>query len=112
MAVYIETETPTALLADFKAAIKDGKIRTWSVDADGDFTHDTDQWRYKAWLRPRVKEAQLTFYILAPVNTTISKATYAVYHGRLIEAFLTHFDTVIRSSKASPLATGEDRVSG
>jgi hypothetical protein len=110
MAVYIETAKPATLLADFKTAVKDGKIRTWSVDDDGDLTHDTDQWRFKAWLRPRVKEGQLAFFILAPKDTNISKATYAVYHGRIIEAFLTHFDTVIRSGKATALPVAEDRV--
>lgn len=112
MAVYFKTKSPSELLAALQKAVKEGAIRTWSIDDVGDFTHATQQWRYKAWLRPRLKDQALHFYILPPAATNISKATYGVYHGRLIEAVLTHFDTLIESATASALAAGEDRVSG
>lgn len=110
MAITISTASPAALLANIKAAIKDGRIKTWSVDDDGDFTHTADLWRYRAWLRPRVEISQLRFYILAPRETTISKVIYAVYHSRFIEAILSHFDEDAKSFSASSMPEGDDQV--
>ena len=40
----------------------------------------------KAWLRPKIVEkTELVLYILAPRETTLSSAIYAVYHGRYID---------------------------
>jgi hypothetical protein len=110
VAVYFRTVNPRKLLADFKSAIAGGQIKTWSVDADGDFTHAAEQWRYKAWFRPRVTSEELQLFILPPRGKTISKAVYAVYHGRFIEAILTHFDQQISRAISSALPEGSDSV--
>ena len=64
--------------------ITNEKIKTWSFDADGDFTHDVDQWRYQAWFRPFVKSDTLIFGILCRKDKNISVVDYAVYHGRFV----------------------------
>jgi hypothetical protein len=39
MALLFKTNTPQALLNDFKKKIDEGHVVTWSYDKDGDFTH-------------------------------------------------------------------------
>ena len=46
MAVHILTSTPNTLLTKIKAAIDKGEIDTWSYDANGDFTHTPEQWKF------------------------------------------------------------------
>lgn len=104
MAIHFKTKTPKRLLAAYKKAIDDSHVQTWSYDNEGDFTHTADQWVRKAWLRPRVREGEeLVFYILAPRETQMSSAIYAVYHGRFIESFLSHCDTLFSLAQASSL---------
>lgn len=54
MAIIVDTTSPSDLLRKIKKAIDDGKVRSWSYGKDGDFTHDSDQWKNKARLRPKV----------------------------------------------------------
>lgn len=106
MAVIVHTSDPKQLLLDIKKYITDGKIKTWSFDVDGDFTHDVDQWRYQAWFRPFVKSDTLVFGILCRKDKNVSVVDYAVYHGRFVEMLLTHFDNqcdnIISTSKVTP----------
>lgn len=106
--VTVFTDNPRQLLTDIKLAIADGRIDTWAVDKDGDFTHSRPQWQYKAWLRPKIGEGVLTFIIMAPKNEKMSKEVYAIYHGRFIEALLAHFDTKFASASASAIASVRD----
>jgi hypothetical protein len=110
MAVRIFSENPRGLLAEVKASIKHGSIDTWSVDADGDFTHTPDQWNNRAWFRPVVSEDKLVFNILAPKSKSISRAVYGIYHGRLIEMFLIHFDREFSRASATALPVTGDRI--
>jgi hypothetical protein len=110
MALYVYTDNPQGLLANIKAAIADGTIRTWEVDKDGDFTHATDQWRYAAWLRPRIEKGELRFIILAPVGKGMAREVYAIYHGRFLEAVLAHFDTQFSSARASAMPEAGDML--
>ena len=67
MSLKFDTSTPNALLKAFKEAIDAKHVITWTYDKDGDFTHNTDQWRNRAWLRPTVYEGtSLNFRILIP----------------------------------------------
>jgi hypothetical protein len=111
MALYFITNTPNKLLVDLKKAIDDGRIATWSYDKDGDFTHKTDQWKNKAWLRPEIRTDRLAFFILKPQNTSLTSETYAIYHGRFMESMLAHFDNLFSNGIASALPTDKDRVS-
>lgn len=111
MAIIIKTTKPSVLLADIKEQIDQKKIETWLVDRDGDFTHDADQWRYRAWLRPFVEENRLVMGILCRTDKNISVSEYAVFHGRFVEMILTHFDEMCTEVTATSLPTKYDRIS-
>jgi hypothetical protein len=102
------TQSPQQLLQSIKAEIQAGKIVTWSFDADGDFTHTPEQWKYSAWLRPFVRSGQLVFGIIPSRNKSMSKEIYAVYHGRFIEMMQGHFDGSFASATASALLVSPD----
>jgi hypothetical protein len=110
MAVRVFSENPRDLLAAVKASIRDGSIDTWSVDADGDFTHTPDQWKNRAWFRPVISEEKIVFNILAPKSKPISRSVYGVYHGRLIEMLLVHFDQEFSRASATALPVSGDRI--
>jgi hypothetical protein len=112
MAIHFKTSTPKKLLAAFKTAIDEGKVVTWSYDADGDFTHTAQQWKSLAWLRPGVIEgADLVFTIVKPKNSKISSEVYAIYHGRFIESMLVHCDSLFKEASATALPADGDIVS-
>jgi len=111
MAIHVKTNSPKQLLAAYKKAIDDQRVKTWSYDSDGDFTHTADQWIRKAWLRPKIVSGEnLVFFILAPVETPITSVIYAVYHGRFIESLLRHCDSLFESASATALPEEGDRT--
>jgi hypothetical protein len=110
MALYFKTNDPSKLLNEFEKAIKEGRVITWSRDDDGDFTHTPDQWKNKAWLRPRIENDQLKLIIIKPKTTTISTEVYAIYHGRFIESMLFHCDKFFSDGVASAFPTNGDIV--
>jgi len=111
MAIHFKTTTPKKLLAEFKKAIDDGKVVTWSYDADGDFTHTAQQWESLAWLRPKVIEkAELILSIVKPKNAKISSEVYAIYHGRFIESMLVHCDSLFTEAIATAFPADGDVV--
>lgn len=111
MAIHIKTKTPKKLLAAYKKAVDDGHVDTWSYDSDGDFTHTAKQWIRQAWLRPKIVEGtELIFYVLAPKETKLSGAVYAIYHGRFIESMLTHCDTLFSEAHATALPESGDVI--
>jgi hypothetical protein len=112
MAVNVICDNPQQLLGEIKSAVTSGRVKTWQLDKDGDFTHSPPQWLYKAWLHPNVEADRLTFNILGATTERTSKQVYAVYHGRFIEMLLTHFDEKFESASATALATTEDVVTG
>ncbi len=110
MAIRVVCRTPQQLLDEIKAAIRSGVVETWLLDDDGDFTHAPAQWKYKAWLRPRISPNMLTFSILGPKTEKMSKAVYGVYHGRFIEMLLTHFDLKFSEATTTALVAPGDWV--
>lgn len=110
MAIHIKTNNPAKLLEDFKEKIDKNSVATWSYDKDGDFTHTPDQWRNKAWLRPRVKSTELVFNILGQKSITMKSLTYAVFHGRFIESMLNHCDQLFTEASASALPEDGDNI--
>jgi hypothetical protein len=113
MAVIVSTPNPVGLLTAINNAIKRKRVVTWSYDTDGDFTHTAEQWKNRAWLRPRVEEdRRLILNIVAPRETTLSTTTYAIYHGRFIEMLLSHFDGEFTRISATALPTSNDSVRG
>jgi hypothetical protein len=112
MAIFVQTEDPDGLLSAVKKAIDDDRVRTWSYDSDGDFTHTAEQWKNSAWLRPRKEDGRLIFNIVPPQGKTITKTLFGIYHGRFIEMLLTHFDRKFTRASISALASTNDRVKG
>lgn len=111
MALYFSSSDPAALLEMFKGYINSGRVKTWSVDDDGDFTHTARQWERLAWFCPKIELGRLALYILNPRNHPISTATYAIYHGRFIESMLVHCDELFSEAHASAFPEGDDTVS-
>lgn len=101
MALSVKTDNPSGLLSSIKKAIDDNVVATWSYDKDGDFTHIPDQWRNKAWLRPKTETGELRFVIIEPKDTTITKMVSGIYHGRFIEMLTSHFDTKFSTATAT-----------
>lgn len=111
MAIFFKTKTPNKLLKAFKQAIDDGHIVTWSYDSEGDFTHTTEQWKNRAWLKPKVQaETALKMVVVKPKDKTITSEVYAIYHGRFIEAMLRHCDELFSRAEATALPDSEDNV--
>lgn len=110
MALNFATSNPKALLDAFKQAIDEKHIVTWSYDKDGDFTHVPDQWKNQAWFRPSIFNGQLTLNFLANKRVTTTKALYGVYHGRFIEAMLTHCDKLFSTAVATAMPTNSDNI--
>ena len=110
MSLIFASANPQLLLATFKQKIDHKHVITWLYDGDGDFTHNTDQWKNKAWLRPQILLRQLHLHIISPRNSKISVEVYAIYHGRFIEAMLAHCDKLFSGASASALPTQEDQI--
>lgn len=101
MAIRIHTDDPNGLLTSIRRQIDGGHIDTWSYDADGDFTHCVDQFNKKAWLRPEISENVLTLRIRKPRGKNLSRAIFAIYHGRFIEMLITHVSALFSRAAAS-----------
>jgi len=101
MALSVKTDNPSGLLSSIKKAIDDNVVVTWSYDKDGDFTHTPDQWRNKAWLRPKTETGELRFVIIEPKDTKTTKMVSGIYHGRFIEMLTSHFDTKFSTATAT-----------
>ena len=110
MAVRAFTDDPQALLSALKDAISNGVIETWRIDTDGDLTHTATQWAGRAWMRPKVLEDRLLFNIIASKREKMSKTLYGVYHGRLVQTLLIHFDDKMRIVSATALGTPDDNI--
>lgn len=110
MAVRVFCSNPSALLGSIKTEIRQASIDTWSLDSDGDFTHSPEQWKNKAWFRPKIETDKLVFYILGQKTVKMSKTVYGVYHGRLIEMLLSHFDTKFTQATATSLPVAGDQL--
>ena len=105
MAIFVKTNDPFSLVNGIKQKIREHGIDTWSVDSDGDFTHNVEQWRYRAWIRYRIEQERIVFFVICRKDSNMSVTEYAVYHGRFVEMLLAHFDMECKSIELTPLAT-------
>ncbi|PWE46153.1 hypothetical protein C9I50_00270 [Pseudomonas prosekii] len=116
MAVNFFTSNPNDLLDSFNKCIDQeelkGKITTWVRDDAGDYTHVADNWKWKAWFRPKVIEGALVFNILGRTNVAMTTTVYGYYHGHLTETFLNHFDKKFTSGSSTALPTKDDSMGG
>jgi hypothetical protein len=111
MAVIIKTSNPSGLLQAIYKAIDNKKIETWVYDKDKDLIHTPDQWKGKAWLRPKAYNGELRFGILEPQGVKMTRLIYGVYHGRFIEMLLTHFYDQFYSAAGSAQSMEPDILS-
>ncbi|MDM8524426.1 hypothetical protein QUF80_13745 [Desulfococcaceae bacterium HSG8] len=109
MAVILYAEEPRWLLNSIYEELGDNEIEMWECDNEGDLTHSSSQWRNFAWMRPKIRKGRLIFNIIAGEDI-VSKRVYGVYHGRLIEMLLTHFDVDIDRLYATSLPASGDVV--
>ncbi len=110
MAIFVKTLDPAGLVRSIKQKIDNKKIDTWIYDKDGDFTHDTEQWRFHAWLRPFIETERVVFGILCNKNRDLTKSDYAIYHGRFLEVLLKYYDKDCLDIYVSPLGTKYDKI--
>lgn len=92
MAVIVKAHNPAGLLRKIQEQIEKGHIKTWLM-RNSYLTHNNEQWRFKAWMLPKSIPGALIFHIRPPKNGTITNVIYGIYHGRISEMLLAHFDT-------------------
>jgi hypothetical protein len=113
MAIYVTTGNGQALLAAIYKAIDDKNVRTWRYETHGGvkyLTHSAEQWDKKAWMKASAQQPGLVFNIVKSQSENISTEVYAIYHGRLVEMLLAHFDGQIFSAAATSMPTVADVV--
>lgn len=110
MALIVKTSNPHGLLTEIKKAIDTKSIQTWSYDSEGDFTHTPEQWQFKGWMTPKVYQGELHFGFLGHRDVVTTKLIYAVYHGRLAEMLLNHFDDKFSNVQATSMPTSLDKI--
>jgi hypothetical protein len=108
MAIIVKTDNPSGLLNAIKKAIDDKTVDTWSYDAEGDFSHTPEQWKFRAWFQPKLYTGELRFGILKHKDATLKRLIYGVYHGQFIEMLLMHFDELFENAKATSQKTEPD----
>ena len=98
MSLVVKTPDPEGLLENIKAGNATRKIRTWTCNAKGNFTHSPQQWRDQAWLKPIVRRGCLHFLVLLPAGEA-KQGVAGVYQGRFAEMLQNHFQhTAVESS--------------
>lgn len=110
MAIFVSTDTPGLLVDGIKKKIEEHKIDTWIIDSDGDYTHNTDQWRNRAWIRHKIESGRVVFFVICRTDANMSIVEYALFHGRFVEMLLTHFDHECTTIEVTPLASTYDSV--
>lgn len=101
MAIYITTADPQGLLDSIRDSIEKQIVRKWTLDADGDFTHES-QWKNRAWFKSYVEPRRLSFGLIGRRDEAMTKQIYGIYHGRFSEMLLTHFDSRIDRLELTP----------
>lgn len=110
MSIKVLTSNPRDLKDQINKYIVDGRISTWEVDADGDYTHSPEQWKNQAWFKIHYTQDGMVLGIWPPSNKNISIEIYAVYHGRFSEMLLSHFDSEFSKIIISSMPTEYDRI--
>lgn len=104
MAVIIHTDDPDSLLEKIYEAIDQKKADKWTSTPDGKLTPGTLLWKNEAFFVPQiwVEENQLRFGLLKRKDRRhISTKLYTIFHTKLIEMLLGHFDRYFYCVSAS-----------
>lgn len=113
MAVIVASQKGRELWNGIVAGIDDGSIRTWAFDNTRKYLTHTgsgDQWKNRAFMKPSLLTDKLVFNIIKPKTQNVTIEVYAIFHGRLIEMILAHFDKLFSSAHATALPTSEDVI--
>ena len=110
MAVRAFVDEPGVLLSAITRGIADGRIKSWRVDKEGDFTLTSENFGGKAWMRPKVLSDRLLFNIVGVDGDDMSTQLYAIYHARLIQMLLMYFDKQMKTASATALGTSGDLI--
>jgi hypothetical protein len=110
MAIIIHTNQPNVLLDKIYDAIDAKKADKWERTTDGRLTYGALLWKNEAFFKPQiwVDEQELRFGLLKRKDRKhISSKLYTVFHTKLVEMLLSHFDTsfsevTITAVKAEP----------
>lgn len=92
--IKVRTTRPQALLNAIAAAIKDGTIKTWLRDAEGDLSHtETNNNVKDGWFRPKVEASSAIEFTLIKRKgePNLDDFSYAYYHGKLVQMLVLHF---------------------
>jgi hypothetical protein len=110
MSINFKTSDPQRLLNTYKKAIKDGHVKTWSCDSDGDFTHTPTQWAGRGWLRPKVLAGVLRLTFLPKKTEVTTWEVYSIYHGRFIESMMEHCHELFDEASVPSHPTADDQI--
>ena len=101
MSISFRSADPDQLLKSLNRAIDNhqqgrsgDRIDTWRyVQHQGHYfyTHTSQNWRDKAWLRADLQQGQLVFVVRPVQNVGLTRDVYAYYVGHLAETFIRHF---------------------
>lgn len=102
MGIIIKTNKPITLLKQIKNDVEEESLKTWSLNKDGDFFHNRDQWVGKGWLRALIDEGFLRFGFVE--NSSDFKKDYFAhiqgrFTGMLINNYSKYFEYVSTTSK-------------
>lgn len=113
MALYFITDEPRSLLSAFDTRVRQaetrGRIAVWKKSPDGIlYTHTSEEWCEKSWLKARIDDGRLAFNIIRPEDRYVSVKAYAFYYSQLIETFSSHLDLIFDSVEVTPRCTDGD----
>lgn len=109
MALIITTNNPHKIADDFERLVKEHRILTWTIDAEGDYTIPKEQWYGHAWMRPIAYDGNntLIFGFISSTRYPVTKGLYGIYHGRLATTLLAHFDNDMEDLRITPFMVNE-----
>ena len=103
MAIILKVLNADNFINSFRELIRYRKIKTWIVDAEGDFTHSNPQWFLKSWFRAKkTGEKTVVFGIIISKYHIMTKELYGVYHGRMTATLLANLDEEIQEIEITP----------
>jgi hypothetical protein len=116
MSIYFLSPDPKRLLDSFTDAIGNSsshRITTWRMiqNPKGEFyTHTSDQWKDRAWLKPDDTEnGRLAFYVKRFNGIILfNQEVFTYYQDHLEETFSRHFSGQFSEVHATLNPAGED----
>ncbi len=112
MAIIIQTDQPDLLLDKIFEAVDNKRADKWIRTDDGRLTYGALLWKNEAFFKPQiwVDENELRFGLLKRKDRKhITTKLYTIFHTKLIELLLSHFDSDFRSITATAAKTEPDQ---